>query len=243
MSRPGPALYFGTVTHHRLRPVRHHLSYDVAAVLLDVDQLAARQLPGVLSYNRPNLFAIYDKDHGDKPGESIRDFAWRNVIAQTGAQAVTQIWMLCYPRILGYGFNPLTTYFACDDTGEVRVMIYEVHNTFGGRHAYVTGVFPQGAPNHAKAEKVLRVSPFNRVEGTYTLRATSPGETVALGVALTTSEGPLLNAYFAGRRRSLNNTQLARVFFGLPWMSLKVISAIHWEALKLWKKGLNLQRP
>lgn len=243
MMSPRPAIYFGKVTHRRLRPVKHALSYEVASTFIDLEDLDAGRLPTLFSHNNFNLFSIYDRDHGDRSGETIRDFAWRIVGNAPGGQRVSRIFMLCYPRILGYGFNPLTTFFAIDESGHTVMMIYEVHNTFGGRHPYVTAVTDPAIPNVHSAEKVFRVSPFNSIEGTYVLRATDPGETVTLGVALSTAEGPLLNAYFAGRRKPLSNGQLLRVFFGLPLMTLKVIAAIHWEALKLWRKGLNLQSP
>lgn len=238
MSGPVPAIYFGTVTHRRLRPIEHHLAYDVASVFVDVDDLAAGRTPALLSHNRFNLFSIHDTDHGEADGRSISDFAWAKVRATAGSADVARIYMLCYPRVLGYGFNPLTTYFCVTAEGEPRMMIYEVRNTFGGRHVYATDTL---TPGYVRTEKLFQVSPFNKVEGTYALRATEPGETVAVGVALTTDEGPVLKAYFKGKRKPLTSLQLLRVFFGLPMMSLKVILAIHWEALKLWRKGLKLQ--
>ncbi len=238
MNLPLPGIFFGRVTHRRLRPVAHHLAYDVACIFLDVEDIAAGKLPTLLGHNRFNLFSIHDIDHGDADGRSIRDFAWSRVRAVSGTEGVTNIFMLCYPRVLGYGFNPLTTYFCLDASGQTRMVLYEVRNTFGGRHIYSSNAMD---PGYARAEKAFRVSPFNQVEGTYGLRATAPKETVSIGVSLTTKEGPLLKAYFHGKRKPLNNAQLLRIFFGLPFMSLKVIAAIHWEALKLWKKGLNLQ--
>jgi uncharacterized protein len=239
---PLSGVYFGKVTHHRLRPVAHHLAYDVASVFVDLDDLAVGHLPFLLSRNRFNMFSIHDRDHGERADEAIRDFAWRTVRQVSGSETIKRIYMLCYPRILGYGFNPLTAYFAVDANGMTRVVIYEVHNTFGGRHSYVTEMLEPGSVNVSRTEKVLRVSPFNKVEGTYILRTTEPRENVVLAVAHSTSDGPLLNAYFSGHWKPLDNVQLLRVFFGLPLMTLKVIAAIHWEALKLWKKGLKLQQ-
>jgi uncharacterized protein len=235
------AIYFGKVTHQRVRPVRHSLSYDVASLLLDVDDLTPDKLPSLLKYNRAGLFAIRDQDHGDRAGESIRNFAWRLVNESRSANKISRILMLCYPRVMGYGFNPLTTYFALDEDGHTRMMIFEVHNTFGNRHSYVADGFEPGQPLRHETAKCMRVSPFNKVEGSYVLGASEPGEQVMVSVAHSTPDGPLLNAVFKGKRKPLTNTQLMRVFFGLPWMSVKVIAAIHWEALKLWQKGLKLQ--
>jgi DUF1365 family protein len=241
VNAPQPAIYLGTVTHKRLRPVTHELKYQVASFLVDVDALAAGRLPQFLSHNRSNLFSIHDKDHGEcGSSQSIATFAWGKVAEAGLSGEVTRILMLVYPRILGYAFNPLTTYFALDREGHTRLMIYEVHNTFGGRHCYVSDPVQPGETVFHQRQKVFRVSPFNDVEGTYSLRATDPGVHVAVGVALSTAEGPLLKAYFAGARIPLTNASLVRVFLRLPLQSLKVIGGIHWEALKLWLKGLNL---
>jgi DUF1365 family protein len=239
------AIYRGTVSHRRLRPVNHALDYEVASLLVDIDDLADGRTPLLLSHNRFNLFAIHDGDHGE--AGSIRDFAWGKVREQGLGGEVRRIYMLVYPRILGYAFNPLTTYFAVDGEGDVQLMIYEVHNTFGGRHTYLTrpcaDAAADGGYSFGLVDKVLRVSPFNGVDGSYGLRASLPGETISVGVTLTTADGPLLKAWFSGSRHPLTNAGLLAVFARLPFQSLKVIGGIHWEALKLWLKGLNLQTP
>jgi uncharacterized protein len=242
MVKPVTCLYRGTVTHRRLRPVQHALNYDVAAVLVDVDKVSeTAQSHRFLSYNRFNLFGIDDHDHGAGDGTTIRDFAWGQVKSKSGTEDVRQIFMLCYPRLLGFVFNPMTTYFCVDADGSTRLMIYEVHNTFGGRHSYVTDAIAADASNFYQTEKVFYVSPFNKIEGRYGLKASQPLDQVSVGVSLTTQDGPLLNAYFAAKRVELNDRNLLRVFFAYPLMTLKVVVAIHFEALKLWLKGLKVQ--
>jgi uncharacterized protein len=244
MTSPQSGIYFGTVSHRRLQPLTHELRYDVASVLVDVDELQASDLPMLISRNRINLFSIYDVDHGDKNAkQSIADFAWTKVREEGLSTIVTRVLMLCYPRILGFAFNPLTTYFALDAEGRTRLMIYEVHNTFGGRHTYVSKPISPGQDIYHVTEKRFRVSPFNAVEGHYGLRATEPGDKIAVGVALSTAEGPILKAHFQGQRKPLNNANLLSYFVKFPFLAMKVVGGIHWEALKLWLKGLNLQRP
>jgi uncharacterized protein len=131
-----PALYRGLVTHKRLQPVAHELQYEVTSLLVDVDQLGTAELPSLLKYNRFGLVAVHDADHGLEAGQSIRDFAWGLARLAGADQVISRIMMLCYPRMLGFGFNPLTVFYGLDATGETRFLVYEVHNTFGGRHVY-----------------------------------------------------------------------------------------------------------
>ena len=175
-------LYHGEVVHRRLSPVRHELRYRVFNLFADVDRL--EEMAGSLrlfGYNRFNLLSISDRDHGPGDGTPIRSHAWSLVRSAEGGGAVSRIFMFCYPRVLGYVFNPLTVYYGFDAADRLRVMVYEVNNTFGGRHSYVVPVGEQLAQT---APKHFFVSPFNAVEGHYTFHFTAPGERMALGVGL-----------------------------------------------------------
>jgi DUF1365 family protein len=141
--------------------------------------------------------------------------------------------------VLGYVFNPLTVYYGFDARDRLCMMVYEVNNTFGGRHSYVV---PASETLLQHAEKHFFVSPFNKVEGRYSFHFTVPGEKLALGVALSVGGKPLLKAYVSGTRRRLDDAQLLRCFARMPLLTLKVIGGIHVEALRLWWKGLKLNR-
>ena len=237
---PETCLYRGEVVHRRLTPVRHELRYRVFNLFADVDRL--EELSSSLrlfSYNRLNLFSVMDRNHGPGDGTPVREHAWKLVHGAEGGERVKRVFMFCYPSVLGYVFNPLTVYYGFDAEDRLRLMIYEVNNTFGGRHSYVVPVgdsFAQKAPKH------FFVSPFNAVEGHYTFHFTAPEEKMALGVALSVAEQPVLNAYVSGVRRRLSDGALLRSFLGIPFLTLKVIGAIHLQALRLWWKGLRLNR-
>ena len=243
MSGPQTCAYVGEVVHKRLRPVEHALRYNVFSLLLDVDKLAdtSKKLR-LFSYNRFNVFSVHDRDFGQSDGRVLGEYA-RSTLAKAGICAEdARIFMLCYPRVLGYAFNPLTTYYVIREHA-LSAVIYEVSNTFGDRRSYVIPVDEAMAGTPTKAQtcaKQLYVSPFNKVEGHYGFRINLPADDVILGVNLRTSDGPLMKAYFTGEKRALTDGFLARALIAFPFQSLKVISGIHYEALKLWLKGLRI---
>jgi hypothetical protein len=235
------ALYRGAVMHTRLRPVRHRFRYRVFSLLIDVDQLPAlaRRL-ALLSHNRFNLMSLHDRDHGEaRPGESLRAWAERTLRAAGIEPSRGRIELLCFPRLLGYVFNPLSLWLCRDPAGRIEAVIYEVHNTFGGRHAYALPV-PAGQDATSvrqRCGKQLYVSPFVPMEAQYTFRLRAPGETFALLIRERGEDGEILRAAIGGRRRPLTDRELLKAFAAHPLMTLKVIAAIHWQALRLWRKG------
>jgi uncharacterized protein len=238
MSTLVSCIYHGTVAHQRLQPLRHKLSYRVFNLFVDVDELPAlsRRLR-LFSYKGFNVFSIHDRNHGQSDGTSISENAWRLARDAKTGKPIRRIFMFCYPRLFGFVFNPLTVYYAFDADDDLRLTIYEVNNTFGERHTYVLPVEGNGEQH---IEKQLYVSPFNATDGFYRFRVSKPDETLALGIALTTDKGPTLNAWFSGARKELRDRTLLRSLFSMPLLPLKVIGGIHWEALRLWLKGLRL---
>jgi DUF1365 family protein len=242
MSLPYEALYFGDVVHRRLRPRSHALRYSVFSVLFDVDhldQLASRLR--LFSHNRFNLLSLFDRDHGD--GLPLGPYLSKIADSAELGVVIERFLMLCYPRVLGYAFNPLTVYYGLDRDGLIQLVIYEVNNTFGGRASYVmpVGQSERGAGGviAQRCRKRLYVSPFNSEHGTYSFRLMPPGKELTVGVALRDAEGPLLTAHFHGQRRELTDRALLRAIRRTGWMTVKVIIGIHVEAAKLWLKGLR----
>jgi len=230
------ALYPGIVSHHRLRPRTHRLRYRVAPMLLDLAELPklARQLR-LFAYNRPGIFSFRDRDHGDGKGD-LR--AWvEERLAEAGiATEGGSVALLCYPRMLGYAFNPLSVYFCSDPAGRLAALLYEVNNTLGERHTYVIPVAGPGAIRQAVSKRFY-VSPFIPMDCTYRFKVTPPADGVAVSIAESDGKGLLLSATFAGRRKALTDGALFRILLAYPFMTLKVIAGIHYEALKLWLKG------
>jgi len=240
MSKLASCLYHGEVVHRRLSPVRHELRYKVYNLFIDVDEITKfSKLLKLISYNRFNLFALNDRNFGAGDGTSIRDYAWSLVNRSSASGRIKRIFMFCYPSVLGRVFNPLTTYYCFDENEQLCLMIYEVSNTFGERHSYVV---PVDETNQQSCEKRFYVSPFNKVEGYYDFTIELPADVLKLSIRLTDSNGPCLNAWFSGNKQELTDRALLRSFFSLPLLPLKIIGGIHWEALKLWIKGMRLQQ-
>ncbi len=235
------ALYEGFVVHRRVRPVAHRLRYRVFSLLVDVDRLEQldRRLR-LLSVNRANLISLHTRDHGDGSGDLRRHL---DRAAGPAGTSVTRYRMLCYPRILGYAFNPLTVYYGTDADDRLRVTIYEVNNTFGERTTYTLPAEPldDGSVRQSCAKR-MHVSPFNDVTGRYTFRLTEPGQRLTVGIALRDEAGPVLNATFAAERRPLTDAALVAALARTGWMTAKVIVGIHVEAARLWMKGLKVYR-
>jgi uncharacterized protein len=238
------ALYFGEVMHARLKPVGHRFSYRVMSLLIDLDRLeeADPQSP-LFGVNRPALYSFNAADHGERDGSPLRLYAQQRAAEHGVNLTGGRVLLLCYPRLFGYAFNPLSVYFCYRADGELALMIYEVRNTFGEIHPYVLAVKPGEISTSGirqEQDKLFYVSPFIGMAMRYHFRISPPGERIKLRILVTDREGPLLAATFNGRRRALTSAALLRSFFALPVVSLKIIAAIHWEALRLWLKGLRL---
>lgn len=242
----GACLYVGRVMHLRLRPVRHRFAYRVFSLLLDLDRIDAA-LGGLrwLSYNRFNLLSFHDRDHGPRDGRPLRPWAAAE-LARAGLDlGGGPIRLLCFPRVLGYVFNPLSVYFCHHADGRLGAVIHQVHNTFGEQHCYVLPVDPArapGTPVHQSCAKAFYVSPFIGMTACYRFRLHEPDARLSLSIREQVPEGELLVASLTGRRVALSDRALLRAFATHPLMTLKVIGAIHWEALRLWRKGVPCYR-
>jgi uncharacterized protein len=237
------ALYFGEVMHERLRPVHHRFTYRVFSILVDVDRLAdlGRRLT-LFSHNRFNLYSLYDRDHGNFDGGPLRPHI-ETLLREAGRTIPpTRIDLLCYPRILGFVFNPLSIYYCYEANGEIGAIIYEVRNTFGEHHAYVAPVEPGQAGDagvRQHADKRFYVSPFIAMAAGYRFTLRRPGERIHVLIRETIGDEPLLTAAFTGRRRDFTDRQLLVALMRFPLMTLKVVAAINYEALRLWAKGVG----
>lgn len=235
--------YVGTVVHKRLTPRQHKFSYSVFALCLDVDEID-RLAAGLRLFSRArwNLMSFHDRDHAAGTGEPVGAHV-RGVLQGAGLERFgASVQLVCYPRLLGYVFNPLSVYFARDVSGRLGAIVYEVTNTLGERRSYVIpvaetdgdgGIVMQGCTKH------LYVSPFTTMEGArYGFHIVPPTDRLVIGIALRERGRPVLKTHFRGERLQLSDRAVAGLLLRYPLMTLKVIGAIHIEAARLWLKGI-----
>ena len=229
--------------HRRVRPRMHKFRYRAFWFLVDLDELS--ELSGRLrlfSHNRFNLFSLQDADHGDGTATPLRSQVERQLGEAGMNLAGGPIRLLCMPRTLGYCFNPLSVYFCYRAYGALAALVYQVHNTFGERHSYVIPVEHESGAGHQHCQKSFYVSPFMDMNMRYDFWVTGPGQRVSVGIRTSSSAMPVMNAVLTGARKDLTDHNLVKVFLAIPVVTLKVIAAIHWEALRLWLKGLRFRR-
>ena len=248
------ALYVGEVVHQRSRTFDHRLRYRVWMVLADLDALDGLQSRlRLLGRGRFGLITLRATDHGDRSDRPLRAQV-EGHLAEAGIDiAGGPIRLLTMPRILGYGFNPISVFFCHTPDGALAALLYEVTNTFHERHSYLVAVPSPSPPGGGRApeavegagpalirqtvDKQLFVSPFMDRDLTYDFTVRPPGEAVSVVVAVRRGETPILTASFAGQRRPLTDGQLLRAFLTHPLLTWKVTWGIHWEAAKMMFKG------
>lgn len=238
------ALYKGKVMHARLKPMGHRFQYRVYALLMDLDNISLSTKSPIFSHNRFNLLSFFEKDHGPRDGSSLRAYV-DLLLHEVGEKRAYSVKLLCYPRIFGWVFNPLSVYYCFDAEGTMTAIIYEVRNTFGENHTYVAPIQDGEMRNglvRQERDKRFYVSPFVNMEMRYRFRLNQPDEKLILRILECDHEGPLLSATFSGTRSPLTTRMLLLAFLQVPFQTLKIVGGIHWEALKLWKKGARFHR-
>lgn len=236
------SLYEGRVFHQRYRPRKHRLNYRVFSLLVDLDELAELDKACKLfSYNRFNFLSIWDRDFGAGDGQRLRGYI-DGVLSGAGINLTGgSVRLLCYPRLFGYVFNPLSVYYCYAASGGLKAVLYEVSNTFKERHGYLIEVdAPSGGTIRQTCNKAFYVSPFMDMDAAYRFRLSPPDEKISVLIDQIDDQGIMLKASFTGRARPFADGAIARMILKYPLMTVKVIAGIHWEALKLWRKGIKL---
>lgn len=228
----------GETFHGRKGAVANSFRYGVDYVLLNPETARG---PALFGRNRGALASVHDRDHGGAPGQG-RGLDWaREVLAGWGIPADGEILLLAQPRILGHVFNPVSFWLAHDRAGGLRAVIAEVTNTFGDRHSYIanrTDMAPIGREDTLVAQKIFHVSPFQPIGGEYRFRFDIRPDRIGIWIDHSNAEGGIYTNLI-GPRRPLTNLGLLRACLRRPFGSRRVLALIHWQALRLWWKGVR----
>ena len=232
-------LFVGTLRHRRFTPVAHAFTYPLFMALLDVDRVPELMSRSRLtSHNRWNWASFDDRDHLGDPNHPLRE----RLIADAARDGVElpagRIFLLTHLRYLGYCFNPVSFFYCFDRDGELRVVLAEVNNTFGGSHNYWLRPDPASRTFRAAAAKSLRVSPFMPIDLEYTFAFTPPADRLVAHMETSRAGAVGFDATLSLERRPWNATEIRGLLVRHPAMTAKVMAEIHWEAFKLWWKGV-----
>ena len=232
-------IYNGTVTHKRFKPKIHFFKYKVFSLLIDLSELDyLNKKISFFSYNRFNLISFFDKDHGDRDGSSLIDWVKKNLKQNNVSCKNIKIKLLCYPRIFGYVFNPLSVFYVYDDNKNLVSILYEVKNTFGEQHTYVFKLNNNNKLKH-NCEKKFHVSPFIEMNCNYFFKASKPADNISVIIDQYQLNEKILYASQIGNRTDFTTSELIKSYLKHPLMTFKIIAAIHFEAFKLWIKGIK----
>jgi len=239
------ALYVGKLRHRRFSPRAHDFSYPVYMAFLDVERLPElMRVSPFASYNRWwNWTSYCERDHFGDAGLPLRERLERDAREHGLALPRGPIFLLTHLRYFGYVFNPVSFYYCYDKTGRLEMMMAEVNSTFGERYNYWLDASNQRAVPSAAAKsystgKHMHVSPFMDMNLTYDWIFTPPGERLVAHMNTRSNEAAFFDATLELERRPWERQELHRVLAGYPLMTLRVIGAIHWQALRLWAKGV-----
>ena len=229
-------IYNGIVKHQRFKPIEHSLNYRTFSILLDLDEIEnLSKNISIFSLNKFNIFSFYYLDHGARDGSSLKDWVQKNIKKFNICNNITKIKLLCYPRMFGYVFNPLSIFY-CYENNNLRAIFYEVKNTFNEQHTYIFKI-KDNEKIEQKCKKKFYVSPFMGMETYYNFKLQNPQEKLSIFIRQTNGEETVLTATQTGDKKEFSFKQLLINFFKYPLMTLKIISSIHYEAFFLWKKG------
>ena len=233
-------IYTGSVIHKRFKPKIHSFNYKVFSLLIDLSEidLLNKNLK-IFSHNKFNIISFFNKDHGPRDGSSLKNWVVNNLKINNIQTNDIQIKILCYPRIFGYVFNPLSVFYIYDKNSDLISVLYEVKNTFGEQHTYIFKIKKEDNLIQHVCKKKFHVSPFIQMNCVYFFRLLKPSNKISVIIDVQDPKGKILYASQDGIKSELNNYNLIKSYLQHPLMTFKIIMAIHFEAFKLWAKGIK----
>ncbi|MGV6839671.1 MAG: DUF1365 domain-containing protein [Planktomarina sp.] len=226
----------GHTYHGRKGKIENAFRYSIDYVLIDLD--APGPLPKLFALDRFNVASLRAKDHGGPPknGEGV---AWAKRVFDKAGFAPAKVMLLAQPRFWGHVFNPVSFWLAYDEHGNLKAVIAEVTNTFGDRHSYLChhdDFTTITRDDSLTARKIFHVSPFQPIAGGYVFRFDITDDKIGIWIDFSHEGGGLI-ATLTGPRKALTNGSIIKAAIRRPLGSWRVLALIHWQALKLWRKG------
>ena len=234
------AIYEGLLRHRRLYPRTHKFVYRVFMMYLDLDEL-----PMVLDMSpwwsekrwRPARFVR--SDYLGDPAVPLAQAVRTRIEEVTECRHEGPVRLLANLRYYGYVINPIACYYCFDSSEQLQTIVAEVTNTpWGERQSYVLECDPQLRLQRIQFKKQMHVSPFNPMQMTYHWRSNNPGKTLSLNLQTEHGNRIHVDATMALKRREISASSLSGILRAYPWMTARVVTAIYWQALKLWLKGI-----
>ena len=235
-------LYEGEVFHSRLGKKKHDFKYKVFCINFNLCKANSvfRNIP-IFSINKFNIFSFFYKDHGPKNCHNLQKWIIKTLKESGIKEKVCSIYLLAYPRVLGYVFNPLSVYTCLNKKKQIIAQIYEVHNTFKQRHFYLTKNTFEIKNHQKKILKSFHVSPFMSLKGFYKFRSFKNNKDLSIFIEYFSKHEKLF-ASFNAKKKKLTTGRLLLNFLTYPFMTIKVILGIHLEALFLYLKGIKIYK-
>jgi DUF1365 family protein len=237
------AFYFGTLRHRRFHPARHEFTYGLFMAFLNIDRIAElTRISRFLSYNRWNWASFDERDHFGDPQTPLRQRLANDAAARGLTLPDGPIFLLTHLRYLGYNFNPISFFYCYDRAEQLQLVLAEVNNTFGEGHNYWLSEANQRPASSAgkalgyRCPKAMHVSPFMDMRLDYDFVLTPPAGRLTAHKNTLEDGRSIFDATLNLERRPWTARWLTRALARHPWMTAKVIAAIHWEALRLYLK-------
>ena len=228
------SIYNGQVIHKRFKPKVHSFKYNVFSLLIDLSELdTLDKKVNFFSYNKINLISFYDKDHGERDGSSLIDWVHNNLNKNNISTQDIKIKILCYPRIFGFVFNPLSVFYVYNLNNQLISILYEVKNTFGEQHTYIFRVEKDSNLIQNNCSKKFHVSPFIEMDCNYFFRLLKPGNKISVIIDQYDSQDKILYASQDGTRTDFNTKYLLKSYLKHPIMTFKIILAVSYTHLTL----------
>jgi DUF1365 family protein len=234
---PPATLYAGRVAHIRHAPFRHRFDYRIWMMCADLDRLDELAAGSkFFAHNKAGLISIQDKDHGFRDGRPMRAFVEAALAVENLSQYAAKILFITMPRLLGYAFNPISFYFCHDEAGRLGAVLHQVKNTFGDQIGYLMPVKSAGIIRQT-APKRMHVSPFFDMQGGYRFALTPPQEKLTVSIQYGAAAAKRMTATMSLHARPFTDASVLRLLAEMPLAPVKVMLAIHWQALKLYLRG------